>query len=691
MKRPIIQLSPLTAILLAFYAQVAVARVARIEISRRLPYAEGRAFDGIGPYQRLLGKVYFALDPTAAANEQVVDLKLAHRNAQGLVEFSADLEMLAPVDLAKARGTLLYDVNNRGRKLALAHFNTGADEFLMRQGYIVVWSGWIAETLPGSERLRMDAPVATEDGKVITSLVRCEMIADKPVDRMTVAQWEGQGCYEPNEAGLSKATLTWREREADAPVPIPREQFKLHVTWVEAEGKRGQLPLVECEVSGGMRPGFIYELIYEAKNPIVQGCGLVGIRDLVSFLKRDTSEQNPLRLDDGTSAAKHTIGFGVSQSGRCLRMMLYDGFNADEQGRQVFDGMIPHVAGGGLGFFNHRFAMPTRHNGQHDNHLYPADVFPFTYGEEEDPVTKRRDGILNRPRAANTVPKIIHTQCSAEYWHRSGSLVHTVPLERTHGGSPKDASIPSEVRIYAIGGAQHSAGSGVPQAATTGQLPHNPTDYRPLMRALLAAMEAWVREGKAPPQSVYPNFSDGTLAQRWAQCDWHPLPGVRFPDVIQHPPVCDYGPLFAKQRIISHHPPARIEGYSSYVVCVPRHGSDNNERGMLMLPSIAVPVATYTGWNLRATHTGAESELLGLAGGYIPFARTREERIARGDPRPALLERYKDFDDYVKRFTAAAEQLVKDRYLLAEDLPRLVEQARKNEGLFADESRSTKR
>ena len=371
---------------------------------------------------------------------------------------------------------------------------------------------------------------------------------------------------------------------------------------------------------------------------MVQGCGLAGIRDLVSFCKFDTSDKNPLRLSDGTSAAKRTLGFGVSQSGRCLRMMLYDGFNADEQGRQVFDGLIPHVAGGGLGFFNHRFAMPTRHNGQHDNHLYPTDVFPFTYGEEEDTYTKRRDGILNRPRATKTVPKIMHTQTSAEYWHRSGSLVHTVPAEAAVNPQFKDAAIPAEVRIYAIGGAQHSAGSGVAQPPSTGQLAHNPTDYRPAMRALLTAMEAWVRDGMKPPESVYPSFSDGTLAEKWWESGWRSLPGVRYPTVIQEPPIRNYGSQFEKQRITTSFPPQRPDGHSHYSAHVARYAADNNERGMLQLPSIAVPVGTFTGWNLRATHTGADSELLGLAGGYIPFARTKDECEARGDPRPALLE-----------------------------------------------------
>lgn len=279
--------------------------------------------------------------------------------------------------------------------------------------------------------------------------------------------------------------------------------------------------MVELALAGGFQPGYIYELVYEAQGPVVQGLGLAGIRDLVSFLKHDHSQRNPLRSADGVFIARYAYGFGTSQSGRCLRMYLYDGFNADEQGRQVFDGVMPHVAGAGLGFFNHRFASPTRHNSQHDNHLYPADCFPFTYGDEQDPFTHRVNGILRRARAAGVAPKTMHTQSSSEYWHRSGSLVHTDPLGK------RDAEIPEEVRIYTFGGTQHGPGDGVPGKSARGQLPGNPSDYRPFMRGLLTALDAWVRGDREPPPSVFPRFSDSTLVG-WKQDEsgWRSIPGV---------------------------------------------------------------------------------------------------------------------------------------------------------------------
>ena len=652
------------------------AAVTRIEIKTREPYLEGRSFEGIGSYERLRGKAFFAVDPKHAANQTVIDLELAPKNDAGLVEFSTDVELLAPKDLSKANGAMLYDVNNRGGKLALGMFNTGADEFLMRKGYIVIWSGWIAETQPGAGRLRLTAPVAIENGKPLTGPVRAEFVIEAPAERHTLAMWANQGCYEPTERGEREAVLTWRSREKDARVVIPRQQWRMEKRWVEDNGERGQLPIIELIVAGGLQPGYIYEVVYEAQGSIVQGLGLAGIRDLLSFLKHEASAKNPLFMAESKkSSVKLAYGFGVSQSGRCLRQFLYDGFNADESGRQVFDGVIPHVAGGGLGFFNHRFASPTRHNGQHDNHLFPADQFPFTYGDEIDSFTGREDGILHRDRARGTVPKVMHTQSSSEYWHRSGSLVHTDPLGK------RDAKLPPEVRVYCFGGTQHGAGGGFAAAVPgNGQLITNPADYRPLLRALLTALDEWVRTGKEPPPSVHPRIADGTLVG-WRETDsgWHGIPGVRYPEVIQQPEHLDRGPEFYRFRRSTIEPPI---SRGNYVVNIPKCGPDNNELGTLLLPAVAVPVATYTSWNTRNRSVGAENEMLGLQGGYIPFVKTKADREKLGDPRPALLERYRDFGDFQTQFRKVIDRMVEQRTLLADDVAGLMNLADRWRPLF---------
>lgn len=661
-----------SVLMAALVVAPATAAVTRLEVRERVPYAGGKSFGPVGAYEQLRGKVYFSVDPNAKANRPVVDLERAPRNARGEVEFAADFELLVPADPAKGNGTLLYDVNNRGGKTALGMFNGGADDFLMRKGYLLAWSGWIGELQPGGGRMRLFAPTARDrDGRPLRGKVLAEMAPDAPAQRLNIAQWGNHGSYAPTERGLKEATLTYRLRQSDRRISLPHSQWHLEVKPADSPPDEPTLPNVELVLNSGFRPGHLYELIYEAEGPIVQGLGLAGIRDLVSFLKYDATSRNPLRRPDGGSAARRALGFGVSQSGRALRLLVHDGFNADEQGRQVFEGLMPHVAGGGLGFFNHRFASPTRHNAQHDSHLYPADVFPFAYEDEKDPFTGQVDGILRRAREAGVVPKIFHTQTSAEYWHRSGSLVHTDPLGR------RDAVLPPEVRVYAFGGAQHGAGSGIPGPRGNGQQPANPTDYRPLLRGLLTALNDWVAQGTLPPPSRYPKIADGTLVG-WQEgaSGWRPIPGVNYPTVIQHPEYLDRGPEFETKRRWTVLPPV---DKGDYRVLVPAPDRDGNDRGMLQLPSVAVPVGTYTGWNLRSPAIGAETELLSLTGSFIPFPRTAAERASAGDSRRALLERYPSFDAYLAGYRAVAGSLIRDRYLLPEEEPGLIALARRFE------------
>jgi hypothetical protein len=682
--------------LVAFLALVgsAKAELKELTIYRREPFAGGMAFGDTGAYEKLVGVARFAVDPKHSRNQAVVDLSLAPRNAQGFVEFETDVYMLAPKDAAKGNGAILYDVNNRGNKLALGMFNRGGgndpttaadagDGFLFRRGYTVVWSGWIGELLPGGNRLLMRAPIATESGQPIRGKVRYEMVSDTAAETLPLSRREGHGSYPPTAHGEAEGTLTWRMRETGERVPIPKEQWSLErmpIPKIE-HGGPGTLPQIRLRLSGGFRPGYLYELICEAEGPIVQGLGYVGVRDLLSFLRNDNSERNPLRSAD-KSAIQRVYGFGVSQSGRFLRNYLYLGFNGDESNRKVFDGLMPHVAGGGLGFFNHRFAQPTRHNGQHEEHLFPGDYFPFAYGDAADPFNRNFDPFKNangvesltRHTEPERLPKIMHTQSAAEYWHRSGSLVHTDPLGHT------DAEIPENVRIYAFGGTQHGPASNPPGRGNGDNL-LNPGDYRPYLRGLLDAVDAWVRNGTEPPPSVYPRIDQGTLVD-WRQrsTGFPAIPGVRYPEVIQQPPALDHGPDFATKGLLTTLPP-RIKGH--YTVLVPRSGADGNDLGCLSPPEVAVPLATYTGWNLRRRDPGAEGMLLSLSGSYIPFPKTGAERKAAGDPRASIEERYASFEHYRDLFTARCAELMKGRYLLQEDADRLVSEREKLRPLFA--------
>lgn len=646
------------------------AEVTRFEILKREPFAEGKAFGETGPYERILGRVFYEIDPESPANQNVIDLKLAPRNDRGRVEFSADLFILAPKDLPKGNRALLYDVNNRGNKLAMAFFNFApggndiisekhaGDGFLMRQGYTVVWSGWDGELLPGGDRLRLFPPKVSETEKPVTGPVRCEIVPNSDTQR-TVINWANHGSYRPTAQGLETATLTHRLLPGHPRVPIPREDWELIVTEVESDNP-AQLPKIELEYPAGLKKANIYEVIYEARDPVVMGTGFTAVRDLISALRRGTGAGNPL-LTEGKPVIERTYGFGVSQSGRFLRELVYWGFNADEAGRKVFDGVIPHVSGAGLGSFNHRFAQPTRHGGQHDHHDYPTDRFPFSYETQSDPLSGQTDGILRRAVESGTAPLVFHTQSSSEYWHRSGSLVHTDPM------GERDAEIPETVRIYFFGGTQHGP-SGYPPSAGDGQTAANPADYKPMLRALLLALDRWNAAGKEPPPSVYPTIRGGDLVA-WTQnaTGFPEIPGIRYPGVIQQPSYLDFGPRWREQRIVDRQPPL---ARGDYRVRVPRSDADGNDAGCLSAPEVAVPVATYTSWRLRREEAGAANELVSLTGSYIPFPVTKAEREQSGDPRPSLEERYGTLENYLDKLAALCREYESAGYLLKEDTER---------------------
>tara|TARA_R110001592_G_scaffold159467_3_gene390948 strand:- start:8949 stop:11033 length:2085 start_codon:yes stop_codon:yes gene_type:complete len=649
------------------------AELTRFEITARDPFADGHKFGTVGEYERIKGRVYYELDPDLPQNQNVVDLKLAPRNQRGRVELSADLLILAPKDLSKGNGALLYDVNNRGNLTALRMINFASggndpktlkqagDGFLMKHGFTYVSSGWDGELLPGSSRLSLVPPTIQQP---ITGKVRCEIVPSKDTTR-TEVNWANHGSYRPTAEGLEQATLTHRLRADHPRVPIPRAEWKLHVTEFEG-GSPAQLPKVELEYPAGLKKLEIYELIYEAQDPTVMGTGFTAVRDLVSALKQGTGDGNPL-LVAGKPVIQRAHSFGVSQSGRFLREMLYWGFNEDEAGRQVFEGVIPHVSGSGMGSFNHRFAQPTRHAGQHDHHDYPPDRFPFSYSTQTDPLSGQTEGILTRAAASGTAPLVMHTQSSSEYWNRSGSLTHTDPLGTT------DVALPENVRIYIIGGTQHG-----PSRYTTekgdGQTAPNPADYKPFLRALLLALDQWAKDGTAPPASVYAKISEGTLVS-WTQnaTGFPNIPGIRYPAVIQQPAYLDFGPRWQTERIVDLQPPLPR---GDYRVLVPRSGPDGNELGCLSAPEVAVPVATYTSWRLRDENGPAANQLYSLSGSMIPFPLTKAEREQQGDPRPSLEERFGTLETYLQQLSAQCQAYEQSGYLLPADRERILDTQR---------------
>ncbi|MBU2099217.1 MAG: hypothetical protein KKD00_10675, partial [Gammaproteobacteria bacterium] len=454
------------ALLTCVVINTAAAELSRVEILHRDVL---RSDDSEAHYEVIYGLLHFTLDPLAPGNQKIADITLAPVNQQGLVEFSSDFKLLIPRHHNNST-TLLYHVNNRGGsrlppEISLTHP-------LALQGHSFLATGWIAELSAGDGRLRLHAPVVTHNNQPVVGDVRYEVITGSVADNVNVAG-AGHLAYTPTTTGLAQATLSVRALQQDNRQPIARDQFTLSV----AAGDDNHQPQVTLSLPGGFQPGMIYELIYQAQDPVLAGAGLAGIRDIVSAIRQQDNRLSDLELPP----LEHTVAWGYSQSGRLLRQFLYQGFNEDLQGSRVFDGIVPLIAGAGFGMFNQRFAMPTRTNGQHENDRYPNDYFPFTYGDSVDPFSGRTDSILAKARASGTEPLLMHIQTSNEYWLRGGSLAHTDPLGQT------DAEIPDNVRFYTIGGAPHSAGNGVVGAPTIGQLPGNPNFWTPVADSLVSA------------------------------------------------------------------------------------------------------------------------------------------------------------------------------------------------------------
>lgn len=604
-------------------------------------------------YEFIQGVVHFTLDPQESANQAVTDIALAPRNSDGLVEYAADFKLLVPSSNI-ANGGLYYNVNNRGGSTLPPE--RSLQHPLSELGFTYLVTGWINELSPRDGRIRLHAPIVGSDAEPVTGAVRYEVSVTRESNDVNIAGG-GHLAYMPTEEGLASASLTQRLYQTDPRVPLERSEFNLTINDVADSNQ----PEILLNVDGGLQPGVLYELLYEARDPVLAAAGMTGIRDLVSLMRYGGAAENEL-LQLGLPEIEHAVAWGNSQSGRLLRQFVYDGFNADLDGRIVFDGVIPVIAGGGFGMFNNRFAMPTRTNGHHSNYLYPNDLFPFTYGDSTDPFTGRTDGVLRKARATNTVPKIMHIQTSNEYWLRAGSLPHTNP-EGT-----ADAELPDEVRFYTIGGSQHGSGDGVVRPASSGQLPRNPNMWSPISESLLAAMYDWVAEDKAPPPSRYPRIADGTLVAshvdgRVNRDAWNPMNAVNHPASMYQPGHVDYGSRWSGERIIDQHPEYSGQYYQSLV---PKVNADNNDLAdsTILPPLTSVPLGTFVSWNLRAPETGAEKSLARLSGGYIPFPDNAAAATQSRDTRNSIADLYPSYEEYIEEFESATDALISDGFLL---------------------------
>lgn len=655
------------------------AGLVRVEVKERGPFAAGRSFGRTGAYEFVEGRLFLEADPKDPANARIADLALAPTNERGQVEFWADFALLMPTDPSRGNGCLLYDVHNRGNRLALWTFNDGVRSnaprdaehaghgFLMREGYSVLWTGWSGEIQDdGTDRLLGGLPIAVNpDGSPVTGRNHVEIAVDEAVKSRAFFQspWGISAAYPAASLDHQDAVLTKRQNRQSPGEEIP------YADWAFArwENDSAVPDATSLHLKDGFEPGWIYDLVYTARDPRVSGLGLAGLRDTVSFLRHEKEAAdgtaNPLfgHLD-------RAIVFGISQSGRLTHHFLYDGFNLDPAGRRVFDGALAHVPGAGKGLFNHRFGMATVYGSHREGNLSPTDFFPFAPMALSDPATGRRGDSFARLRENGGVPKTFFVQSSTEYWSRAASLLHT-DVE-----GKRDLEPDPDVRIYLIAGSQHLDGSDDIEAKGSARHPLNPIKHRgPVLRALLSALDLWIREGVEPPANRYPRIDDGTLVDPATFRPQFPaIPGVEAPAQAYRPLRLDPGPRWESEGIADEVPPKTGDAYATLVPAV---DADGNERAGILLPEIAAPLGTATGWNLRDDTYGDGGALAGLPGAWFPFAKTKAEREAKGDPRPSLEERYGDRGGYLE---AVAESLLEGRaggYLLDEDVTRLLERA----------------
>ena len=656
MKGSIVARAALCALVIT--AAPATARLTEINVTAVEPFADGHAFGDTGAYERVKGTFKGELDPADPRNQVIVNLDKAPKNAAGRVEYEVDFFLLRPADAARGNRKIIYDVTNRGRKnlhwrLTDARLASpaGANDprtaqdagngLFFRMGYTLVWNGWDPDAPRSNAGLAMKPVIATNGGAPIVRVIREELMSGgrgplRKTFRLT---------HEAATLDQAQAKLTVRRNETD-----PRQEISAG-SWAYVNSRE-----IRLLPDGTMpEPGSLYELHYPATNPRVLGIGLAATRDLVSFLRYESADSkgnaNPAR-----PGIRTVLAFGSSQSGRYLRDHVAQGFNQDESARKVFDGILAHTAGVGGVFLNTEFGQPARTNTQHEDHAFPEGAFPFSTARMTDSVTGRTGGLF---RNDGFDPLWMDTNTSTEYWQKGASLLVTDPL------GTRDVELPRNARSYLFAGTQHGALAWM--TSTTGPCanPRNPHSPTPAQRALLIALDEWVSEGKAPPASRAPRLKDETLVMP----DKVAFPAI--PGVVVARRVSEFGVLKDWIR-------PEMDMTKPYRPLVPQVDADGNETSGILLPDIAVPLGTHTGWNLyRKPYP--EAELCDRFGTYVAFTATRAEREANNDPRPSLEERYGDQAAYARRVEEAVKKLVAERLLLAEDGELFVTKAKSEE------------
>lgn len=656
-------LSVLTLLLTLALPAAAQGKLTRITVESSTTI-DLPSFGDTGAYQKITGTYEGEVDPADRRNAVIADIELAPR-VDGKVQYKSTFFILRPVDMSKGNDKLFVDFGNRGSKRIFQWFNDGTatndpstaehfgNGFLMREGYTVALNGWIGDAEPGPNIMSVELPIAVNpDGSSITGQVVAENIASDAEDTSIELP------YEANSTDASNGVLTVRERQTD-----PRVELE---GWSYDNSRQISFP-------GPAKPGWVYEFVYTGKDPKIMGLGHAVTRDFLSFLKHEDADEhgnpNPIATPGGVEAI---YAWGRSNGGRVQRDYLRWGFNEDENGKLVIDGMLPYATGsGGHLWMNERFSQPTTSSRKHERHFVREPEFPHTFPVRRDPLTGQTDGILRRCLATDTCPKVFNIDGGNEYWNKSSSLNHTDAFGRDLN---IDRLAPN-VRLYSIAGTDHNTTFNEgPQIVEACQQMTNPIYNGPVFRALLVAIDRWVTEGVRPPRSRVPRSSNGTLVRpenvafpdlpATSYAGWPSLPAVDYtPEVMNRNQPLDYSKV-----------PAEPIGDREYDVRVSQVDSDGNDVAGIRLPDLAVPLGTHTGWSLREQNEGYP-DACGQHGQFIPFAFTEAEREAAGDPRPSINQRYETHDDYVREIRRSARQLVRQGFLLDEDRDRIVRRA----------------
>ncbi len=639
-------------LIISFLAGTSEAKVYKIRIDTR--HVSEHSIDGskYGQYEILKGIVFFQIDPENRANSQVRDLGYAPLNDRGMVEFSAEFELHKPVDASMGNHKLIYFVSNRGRTVGPGFFSVYLDyNWLYSKGYSYVWCGWNADVPPDSTLLNIFLPIAVQEGASIQGKVYSEMISfsnDTIYSRPVV--WGNSLSYPPVDMNDPEATLSKRQYRSNESIPIARDQWQFARS-VKGEPIRDSMSIFLKE---GFIPGWLYDLVYEAKNPKVCGLGMAAIRDLVSFLKYEDADEvgkpNPLY-----KSIDFALAWGHSQSARLLNHFVHENFNRDESSRMVLDGVMCNCPGAGKGLFNSRFAQTTRHGSHHEDQLYPVDVFPFAGIQQSDPLTGKSKSAYDEARENECMPRMMFINSSTDYWTRAASLLHT-DVEAT-----RDLDIASDIRIYLVSGFAHTDNEmAIPS------------------RALFLALDEWVSSSNHPPESKIPLISEGTLVDidTW-KGKFPAIPEIIKPDSYYNPYVLNMGNSWDSLGIADIAPPDIL---GSYHCLVPQVDIDGNELGGIRMPDIDVPLATYTGWSMR--NPSFSNSLQRNKGKRWPLPYSEAPMPKGEDPRMPIQSRYKTATAYADLYVKSLQKLKDQRFILPEDYERLLEKSRLKSALI---------